>query len=224
MAEDHRLLRLFLPSVDLDVARQDISMVSTRLTGVTVPGDTGVRIPSRGFSLAGALTVPQDAATPEDGWPAVVLVPGAESADRDEFLSGVPIHGQLATALSRAGYVVVRYDRRGVGQSGGRTETATLDDYASDVRAVVEFLRDREDVDRDRIAVVGHGEGGWIGLEAASRERRIGALVLLAAPSTDGVTWVLERQEAELRRLEADGGHAGRSSGSPAPSQCSRAG
>ena len=204
VADNHRLLRVFLPSVSLDIARQDISLVSTRLTGVTVPGDTSVRIASRGFSLASALTVPQHAPMPEDGWPAVVLVPGTESADRDEFLSGVPIHGHLATTLSAAGYVVVRYDRRGVGQSGGRAETATLDDYAADVRAAVDYLRDRDDIDRDRIGVIGHGEGGWIGLEAASRERRITALALVGTPSTDGVSWVLERQETELDRIGAD--------------------
>ncbi len=51
------------------------------------------------------------------------------------------------TASPTPGFIVVRYDKRGVGQSGGRDESATIQDYADDVRAVVEFLRKRKDVD-----------------------------------------------------------------------------
>ena len=53
----------------------------------------------------------------------------------------------------------MRYDKRGVGQSGGRIESTSIEAYADDVRAVVDWLR-RRIVDRDRIAVVGHSEGG----------------------------------------------------------------
>ena len=69
----------------------------------------------------------------------------------------------------------MRYDKRGYGQSGGRAESATIQDYAEDVRAVVRWLLQRKDVDPKRIAVVGHSEGAWVALLAASRERRIGA-------------------------------------------------
>ena len=198
---DDQLLRVLLPTISMDVARQDISLVSTRLVGVTVPGDEQMRVAAAGFSLAGTLTTPTDGAPPADGWPAVVLVPGTASTDRDEYLSGVPLHGQLAAVLSAAGHVVLRYDRRGVGQSGGRQESATLRNYAEDVREVVRYIGALDNVDRERIAVIGHGEGGWIGLEAASRERRIAALVLMATPSTTGSEWVLEQQHAALDRL-----------------------
>ena len=57
--------------------------------------------------------------------------------DRDEIVSGVAVFGMLATPLADAGYYVLRYDKRGIGQSGGRAETATLEDLAEDVRAVV---------------------------------------------------------------------------------------
>jgi pimeloyl-ACP methyl ester carboxylesterase len=198
---DDRLLRVLLPAISLDVARQDISLVSTRLAGVTVPGDEQVRVAATGFSLAGTLTTPTNGEPPAEGWPAVVLVPGTASTDRDEYLSGVPLHGQLATILSASGHVVLRYDRRGVGQSGGRPESATLRNYAEDVRDVVRYVGGLDNVDRDRVAVIAHGEGGWIGLEAASRERRIAALVLMATPSTTGSKWVLEQQQAVLERL-----------------------
>ena len=199
-----RLLRLRLLTVGLDVARQDVTLVSTRLTSMSYPGDETVRIPSSGFSLAGTLTTPVDREAPAGGrWPAVVLVAGSGPVDRDETVAGIPIFGQLAGALVDAGFLVLRYDKRGIGQSGGRPESAELDDYAEDLREVVRYLDDRDDVDRDRIAVVGHSEGGWVGLLAAARERKVGALALIATPGTSGAELVLEQQRHELVRLNA---------------------
>ena len=199
--QDHRLLRVSLLSLSIDVARQDIVAVSTRLTAVRLPGDAQVQIPSAGFSLAGTITTPVGREIPRDGWPAVLLVPGTRSVDRDENMFGIPLFSQLASGLAEAGYLVMRYDKRGVGQSGGRPESAKLEDHADDVRTLVRYLDRRDDVDDDRITVVGHGEGGWVGLQAASQERRIDAVTLLAVPSTPGTDLVLEQQHAELDRL-----------------------
>ena len=203
--EGHRLLRVRLPTVGLEVARQDVTRVSTRLTGVTHPGDEAVQVRSSGFSLAATVTTPVDHETPPDGrWPAVLLVPGSGAVDRDETVFGIPIFGQLANALADAGYLVTRYDKRGVGQSGGRLESATIEDYANDARGMVRYLDRRDDVDRDRIVVVGHSEGGWVGLLAASRERRIAALAMLAAPGTSGAELVLEQQRTALDLMQAE--------------------
>jgi pimeloyl-ACP methyl ester carboxylesterase len=93
-----------------------------------------------------------------------------------------------------AGFLVVRYDKRGVGQSGGRAESATILDYVDDARAVVAWLDKRRDVDKRRIAVVGHSEGAWVALAAAARDKRIAALVMLSGPGTTGADVVLEQQ------------------------------
>ena len=103
--------------------------------------------------------------------------------------------------LAERGFVVVRYDGRGVGQSGGRLENATLDDYAQDVVHVVNWLRRRRDVDAERIAVVGYGENAAVALLAARREDRIRGVALLAAPAVGGRALALEQQEALLTRM-----------------------
>src|SRR5687767_3626356 len=111
--------------------------------------------------------------------PAVILVPGSGPVDRDETVAGIPIFAQLAGALAQRGFIVVRYDKRGVGQSGGRAETATLQDYSEDLIAVVKWLRRRKDVDNKRMAVAGHSEGGWVAMLAAARQKEISSLILL---------------------------------------------
>lgn len=205
--ENGRLLRVSLPYASLEVARRDIASVSARLTtDPPHPGSERVRVEAAGFSLATTVIAPVDVPPPPGGrWPAVVLVPGTGPVDRDETVSGVPIFRQLAWALADRGFVVARYDKRGYGQSGGRAESATLEDYAEDVRNMVRHLQRRDDVDRDRIVAVGYGEGGWIGLLAARRENRIKGLALLATPGSSGRTFVLEQQRNELRRIGSTG-------------------
>jgi uncharacterized protein len=107
---------------------------------------------------------------------------------------------QLAGAIAQSGMIAVRYDKRGNGQSGGRSESATFTDFAEDVRTVVRWLERRPDVDPKRIAVVGYGEGGWVGLLAASRERRIVAVVSIAGWSTTGADLVLDQQRQALEQ------------------------
>jgi dipeptidyl aminopeptidase/acylaminoacyl peptidase len=110
------------------------------------------------------------------------------------MVAGVPIFAELARQLADSGHVVLRYDKRGIGQSGGRTENATLDDYAEDAIAVVKWLEKRKDVDGKRLIVVGHSEGGAVALIAASKQKAIDGVVSIAGPGTTGAELVLEQQ------------------------------
>ena len=70
-----------------------------------------------------------------------------------------------------------------------------LQDHAEDVVSIVQWLRDRKDIDRDRIAVVGLSEGGAIAMLAGDRAGgKIAALALLNAPGYAGREIVLAQQ------------------------------
>jgi alpha-beta hydrolase superfamily lysophospholipase len=196
--ESGRLLRLSVPTQSLEVVREDLASVSSRRVTVARPGDEDVHVPANGFLLAGTLSRPANATAAR--LPAVVLVGGSAPVDRDETVAGIPIFGQLADALANAGYLVLRYDKRGVGQSGGRPEAATLDDYAEDLRAAVRFLTERRDVDRRRIAVIGHGEGGMVSMLAASRDNRIAGLVMISSAGTSGAELNIAQVERAVGR------------------------
>ena len=153
-------------------------------------------IPAEGFSLAATVMPPRGAA-PRVRYPAVILVPTG-AGDRDATVSGIPILAQLAAALSDHGFLVVRYDRRSVGKSGGRDERATLDDYAFDVLSAYRWLKKRKDVDKRRITLVGHSQGSVVAMIAAAREEDVAGLVLIAAPSVKGSDLILEQQRSLL--------------------------
>jgi uncharacterized protein len=197
-----RLVRLIVPSQMVDYARNDIVTVASRREPISHPGDEQVQFQGYGFVLAGTLSKPAAKQPPGTRLPAVVLVSGGSDLDRDETIGGVTVFGQIASALADAGFIVVRYDKRGIGQSGGRNESVTLADYAEDVSAVVKGLRKRKDVDSKRVAVAGYGEGGAVALVAAQKDEDITAVILLAAPGVSGADLVLEQQAHALSRLD----------------------
>ena len=198
---DGRLLRFTVLQQSFDVVRTDIASINSRREPVARPNDEQVAIPALGFGLKGTLSSPASRPDPAVRLPAVVLVGGSEPTDREEWVAGMPLFGQLASALADAGFAVVRYDKRGIGQSGGRSETATLHDYADDAISVVRFLRRRKDIDPGRIALLGYGEGGAVASVAASRTGNVAALVLVASPGVTGGALALEQQLRLLDRL-----------------------
>jgi pimeloyl-ACP methyl ester carboxylesterase len=189
-------VRLEIPGANLRLIRSELAGVATRAQPVRNRADTDVIIPTEGFSLAGTLTMPQTMGKLQH--PAIVLVAGSGSVDRDEVVAGIPIFAQLAAALAERGFVVLRYDKRGVGQSGGRSERATLQDYADDLTTTVKWLARRKDIDPRHIVVAGHSEGGAVAMLAAARENKIASLILIAAPGTPGSELILEQQRHVL--------------------------
>ena len=196
-----RLVRVEIPGAGLRVIRSELAGVAVRSQPVRNPNDTDVIIPAPGFSIAGTLTTPPGVGKLR--LPVVVLVAGSGSVDRDEVVAGVPIFAQLARGLAEQGLLVLRYDKRGVGQSGGRSERVTLQDYADDLITVVKWLAKRKDVDPKRIVVAGHSEGGAVAMLAAAREDQITSLVLIAAPGTPGSDLILEQQKHALDLMGA---------------------
>lgn len=118
------------------------------------------------ITLAGTLTLPEG-----DGpFPVVVLMTGSGPQDRDEMVVlGFRTFAVLADGLAREGVAVLRYDDRGVGGSTGVWEDATMDDFASDAVAAVHYLLTRDEIDADKIGLLGHSEGGVYALINAAQ-------------------------------------------------------
>ncbi|MGK2857767.1 MAG: alpha/beta fold hydrolase [Thermoanaerobaculia bacterium] len=126
--------------------------------------------------------------------PAVILVHGSGKATRD-----APGFGELANVLVLQGFAVLRYDKRGWGESTlGETAYPFLDDLARDAAAATRYLRSRGEIDPSRVGLLGFSEGAWVaGIAASHLPREVSFLVLL---SGGGVT----PPEQELYRVRAE--------------------
>ena len=155
------------------------------------------------ITLAGTFTIPREAqgAAKTRKPPAVVLIVGSGPNDRDESILGHKPFLVLADYLTRHGIAVLRYDKRGVGQSKGVYKTATSADFAADASAAVDSLLARSDIDHRRIGLIGHSEGGILAPMVAAERKDIAFVVLLAGTGVNGERVVLE-QTGTMSRSE----------------------
>ncbi|MFN2332958.1 MAG: alpha/beta hydrolase family protein [Wenzhouxiangellaceae bacterium] len=133
--------------------------------------------------LAGTLTRPEGSGP----FPGVVLVAGAGPHDRDgTFMNHRPLL-VLADYLTRAGFSVLRFDERGIGESAGEFASASGEALAGDIAAAIETLRQQEDSDPARIGLLAHSEGGRTAALAIAAHESIDFLVMLGAPARPGI-------------------------------------
>jgi pimeloyl-ACP methyl ester carboxylesterase len=99
----------------------------------------------------------------------------------------------IADHLARRGIAVLRVDDRGVGGSTGNVMEATIADNIGDALAGMAFLRDRDEIDPDRVGLIGHSEGGWVAPGVAAASDEIAFIVMLAGPSVTGRELILEQ-------------------------------
>jgi pimeloyl-ACP methyl ester carboxylesterase len=150
--------------------------------------------------LAGTLTLPQKSGR----HPVVVLISGSGPQDRDETLMEHKPFLVLADYLTRRGIAVLRYDDRGYGESTGKFEPATTEDFARDASAAVEFLRAHDRINPAEIGLAGHSEGGLIAPMVVGLRDDIAFVVLLAATGVDGAEIVMSQTEAMLRAAKIE--------------------
>lgn len=141
--------------------------------------------------LAGTLTLPSK----EGNFPAVVLITGSGPQNRDEELLGHKPFLVIADFLTRNGIAVLRFDDRGTAASKGDFKTATSLDFASDVEAGIAFLQTRKEINKKKIGLIGHSEGGIIAPMVASNSKDVAFIVLLAGTGIPGDQLLLLQEE-----------------------------
>lgn len=126
----------------------------------------------------------------------MLLITGSGPQDRDETMMGHKPFLLIADTLTRAGYAVLRTDDRGVGGTGGNLDAANYTDLSGDAAAGVSFLRSRPDIDRARVGLFGHSEGGYLApLVAARPDSGVAFVIAMAGPSVVGADVVNEQTE-----------------------------
>lgn len=131
--------------------------------------------------LAGTLTIPENHT---DTTPIVVLVSGSGAQNRDEELFEHRPFAVIADFLARNGVASLRYDDRGFGESTGDRTDATTENYASDAKAVVDWIKDQKRF--GKVGLIGHSEGGMIAYMLGAGKGILDFAISIAGPSTNG--------------------------------------
>jgi len=134
------------------------------------------------IKISGTLSVPRGGGP----YPAVLLITGSGSQDRNETIAGHRPFLVLADHLTRNGIAVLRVDDRGIGGTEMGSLSATSENFAEDALAGVNFLKQRKEIAPKMIGLIGHSEGGMIAPMAAARSNDVSFIVLLAGPGQRG--------------------------------------
>ncbi len=131
---------------------------------------TAVTFPSAGMKLSGVVHVPDDV-RPGERQPAFMVLHGFGS---NKSSSNVM---EPTKILNGMGYVVLRFDMRGCGESEGERGNLICLEQVEDTSSALTFLAKHPAVDPDRIAVVGSSFGGAVAVYTGGVDPRVAAVI-----------------------------------------------
>lgn len=135
-------------------------------------------------SLEGRLTLPAG----RGRHPVLVMTHGSGRASRD-----FAYYGLFAAHLAGYGLGVLTWDKR------ADWRTASVRDLAGDAMAAIDYLKTRKDIDRARIGVFGHSQGGWIAPLVAT-QRGAAFVCVIAAPAVSTAEQELDEAASDLKK------------------------
>lgn len=164
--------------------------------------------PEGDFEIAGELCLPKTGTGP---WPAVFFISGSGTQDRHGYgLAGPGKYldcgtWQVLDALAAAGFVVLRVDDRATGStpmgpSGVDAKEIGFQALVSDARFCLRWLQARPEVDKKRVFLIGHSEGGLTApLLAAEENSGVAGVVCMAGPGRNMFDIIYDQTEAAMK-------------------------
>lgn len=153
-----------------------------------------VRFRCRDNVLTGSLILP----TTPGPHPAIAFILGSGPADRTYY----GMAPRLWTHFARRGFACLSWDKPGVGKSTGDYNAQNFPDRAEEALAAVRFLQARPEIQKPRVGLWGHSQGGTVAMLAASLSRDPAFLIEVGGAQVVAWRQDMFRVEAELR---ADG-------------------
>jgi len=104
-----------------------------------------------------------------------------------------PLHGGnmssnvvfgICQALAERGIAALRFNFRGVGESGGEFGEGIGEQ--EDAKAALDFVIAREGIDKERIGLAGYSFGGGVALPVAVKDERVKRLALVSPALEEG--------------------------------------
>ncbi len=175
---DRHLLALEMPSKGLKITRT-FSLVTIEAKKYALSSTEysakDLSFINNNIKLTGTITVPNK----EGKHPAVLLIWGAGPHDRHYM----GLFTSITDYLSKNGFCVFSFDKRGIGASEGDFLSTTDTDEIEDLTVALECLAKQKEVDPNKVAVFGHSKGAFYAAEL-TKKKDIAKTVILAAPIT----------------------------------------
>ncbi len=127
-----------------------------------------------GLKIIGQLYIPENREPP---YPAVVLCHGVPSGVVDPTDGGYPL---LAETISKAGFAVYTFRFRGTGESEGNFNIVG---WTHDLKAVIDYLWELDEIDDAHIALVGFSAGASVSVYVGAQDKRVSAVAACACPA-----------------------------------------
>jgi len=154
--------------------KKQIECRQLALPHLSPPGER-VEIPYEGKKLAGILRKPQGVAKP----PVIVMAVGLDSTKEETDAYEMPfLQRGMATLVFE-----------GPGQGEAQYDFPIRGDYEVPVKAVLDYVETRKDLDTRRIGMWGVSLGGYYAPRAAAFEKRIKACIALGGPFNMGAAY-----------------------------------
>ena len=157
----------------LDLYRQTIDCFRHGLS-LSMHRNEAVTIAWRGHQLEGTLFKPPAGMTERDRWPCVIFLSGADALPEQNFFRGVQW-------LTSRGLACLVFNGPGQGGTIRLHALPTLADYEQPVSAAVDTLLLRDDIDADRLGLMGVSMAGYYVMRAAAFEHRFKGVVVWGA-------------------------------------------
>lgn len=132
--------------------------------------EQAVTFTSAGLKLSGVVHVPSGMRAGERRAAFIVLHGFGSNKTSSNTMQPTKVLGEL-------GYVVLRFDMRGCGESEGEFGRVICLEQVEDTRNALTFLADHPAVDPERIGVIGSSFGGAVAVYTGGVDKRVAAVV-----------------------------------------------
>lgn len=134
-------------------------------------------------------------------YPVMVMIPGEGPQNRDNEVSYHKMFLVMADYFAKNGIATLRFDKRGVGGSGGNADSVDIHGTARDAAAAVRYLKSRRDVDPHSIGVLGYGAGAASAQILAADNPTIAFVISMAGIGVNGMEWWEQQQLTAARAM-----------------------